>query len=414
MPAIGRNVAQPYNPSNFVIPNRLSMWFAPFDGQGRQTAFFELGDVSEIEIDLSEEFMEKKSARQGVLNTVKRSISDQEGAISFTLGEVVGRNLELLFRPSEIVQRDGDTNPMALVYERTRPRLLGTSAVEVAPGLAVEAGPGGTLYNSEITITEVSSVDGSIRYEEGVDYTFTQANEGEPAQASATVGGNTAVAGNSITLIENDGSSLELEVGEHFAAATSAAELRDNIVRAINTYSNSYVAEADGAAGILIANVRLDGAGAPDIVVAGTELIADLGGAAISFSTGVATSPATIARIATGGIPNGAEVAVTFSFNRRGVEYRIQSGLVLEGALRIQALSTAGPQAFYEFPRVSLEIDGAISLNPEEFMGASMTANILPDGNGVRGRYTQLCTYSDFFVEAAATACPAAPIAASE
>lgn len=414
MPAIGRNVASPYNPGNFVIPNRLSIWFAPFDAKGAQTAFFELGDVSDIEIDLTETFLDKKSARQGVMTTVKRAISDQEGAISFALGEVVGRNLELLFRPSEIRRLDGaGNNPEAIVFEQTRPRLIGTTASEIAPGIAMESGPGGTLFNRELTITAVTNLDGSVEYAATDDYTFNQANEGEHSVHEQTVGGATATMGNTLTITEDDGSTTVLTVGTEIPTAASAAALAANIAQAINTYSSSYVAEAVGA-DLTIAHISLDGGTAAAIAVTGTELVADLGGATLTFAAGTATTPATIARVVSGSIPDGAEVVVRFSFNRRGIEYRIQAGLTLEGALRVQALSVAGPQAFYEFPRVSLSLEDAISLNPEEFQTANLTATILTDGSGVRGRYTQLCTYSDFFVEAAASACPAAAIVAPE
>ena len=413
MPALGRNIVSPYNPQNFVIPNRLSVWFAPFDAAGRQTEFFELGDVSDLEVDLSETFLEKKSARQGVMNTVKRLTSDQAGAVNFSISEVVGRNLELLFRPAEVKLRDGVANAEAVVYEQTRPRMVGTTAVDIAPGLARECGPGGVLYNKGLTILSVSSPTGAL-YQLTSDYTITAAVEGVASKQTITVASFTAVAATTIDLTENDGSVTTLTAGTEFEdgpTAGSIAAFRDGLVEAINAYSVNYYAEASGAADLVVANTALDGSTSPDIIVTGATLIADLGGASLAFAAGTATSPAQITRVATGGIPDGAEVVVKFSYNRKGIEYQLQSGLALEGALRVQALSTAGPQAFYEFPRVSLEINGALTLNPEEFMKAAITATILPGGDGVRGRYTQLCCFSDFFIESAATACPAAPIA---
>lgn len=409
MPALGRNVVSPYNPQNFVIPNRLSVWFAPFDSAGRQTEYFELGDVSDLEVDLSETFLDKKSARQGVMNTVKRLISDQAGAINFRISEVVGRNLELLFRPSDVVLRDGVANAEAVLYEQTRPRLVGATATDIAPGLARECGPCGVLFNKGLTILSVSSPEGSL-YQLTTDYTITAAVEGVASKQTITFVSFTAAAADTLVLTNADGSTLTLTVGTEIATGASIAELRDNVVKAVNAYSTEYYAVAVGATDMEIAHCALDGSTAADMVTTG-GLDTDMGGGPHAFAAGTATSPAQITRVATGAIPDGAEVVVKFSYNRKGVEYRLQSGLALEGALRVQALSTAGPQAFYEFPRVSLEINGAITLNPEEFHSAGMTATILPGGDGVRGRYTQLCCFSDFFIESAATACPAAPIA---
>lgn len=411
MPAIGRPVVSPYNPSNFVIPNRLSIWFAPFDSAGRQTEFFELGEVSGIEVDLSETFLDKKSARQGVQNTVKRLISDQAGAINFTMGEVVGRNLELLFRPSDVTVRDGVANAEAVVYEQTRPRLVGTTAAEIAPGIARECGPCGTLFNRELTILSVTNPEGNVVYADTTDYVFTQAVEGVASKQTLSLVSFTAAASDTFVLTNSDGTTLTLTVGTEIATGASIGELRDNLVKAINAYSSEYYAEASGAADIELAHCALDGSTAADVTATG-GLDTDLGGSGTySFAAGTATTPATIERVASGAIPDGAEVVVKFSYNRRGIEYRLQSGLILEGALRVQALSTSGPQAFYEFPRVSLEINGTINLSPEEYYDAAITATILPAGDGVRGRYTQLCCFSDFFIESAATACPAAPIA---
>lgn len=411
MPAIGKPVAKPFNPQNYMLPNRISLWFAPFDSKGRQQEFFELGDVSDLEVDLSETFVERKSARQGVLSTVKRLISDQAGSINFSIAELVGSNLELLFRPGQVTLRDGVANAEATLLGQTRPRLAGTTAVAIAPGIAQECGPGGTLFNRDLTILGVTSPDRTAVYAATTDYTITPAVEGIASKQTITFVSFTAAAVDTLVLTNANGTTLTLTMGTEIAVGASIAALRDNVVKAINAYSDEYVAAAVGATDMEVAHTALDGGTAADMVATGT-LDTDMGAASpYSFAAGTATTPATIARVASGAIPDGAEVCVKFTYLRKGIEYRLQSGLILEGALRLQIMSTAGPQGFYEFPRISLEINGSITVNPEEFATAAMTAVILPAGDGVRGRYTQLCCFSDFFIEGAASSCPAPAIA---
>lgn len=411
MPAIGRQVVTPFNPQNLMLPNRISMWFAPFDSKGAQSPFFELGDVGTIEINLAETFVEKKSVRQGVQQTIKRLISDQAGEITFAISEVVGRNLQLLFRPASTKILDGVANPEFDIIEQVRLRLTGTTAVAIAPTLALEAGENGVLFNREITLQSVSNLDSTVNYVDATDYTFVQAVEGVNATATLTFGGFTTAGGDTLDFTETDaaGGVTTLTAGTEFedgATAGSVGALASAVADAINAYTRTYTAVAVGAV-VTVKSQEIDGTVPADIVATGAAIVLDLGGATHAFGGATATSPATIARVADGAIVNGAEVVVVFTYPRKGVELQLQSGQILEGALRLQILSTAGPQGIYEFPRVSLEIDGNITVNPEEFASAGMKATILTAGDGTRGKYIQLCNFSDFFVEAAVATCPA-------
>lgn len=408
MPSIGKQVVTPFNPQNLLLPNRISVWFAPFDAQGRQSTYFELGDVSDIEINIAETFAEKKSARQGVYQTIKRLISDLVGEVTFNISEVVGRNLDLLFRPAQKILRDGVANAEATVYESTRPRLTGTTPVEIAPGIPVERAVGGELFYKGLTILGVTNLNGTQLYVAGTDYTIVAAVPGTQASATLTFATFTTAIGDTITLPETDGGApTVLTAGTEFedgATAGSVDALAAAVAEAITAYSRTlYATSALGV--VTIFAKKIDGTTPDDITVSGAALIADVGAGPFAYAGAVATTPATIARIADGGIPNGAEVKVTFTFTRDAVEYQLQSGQVLEGALRIQILSTAGPQGYYEFDRVSLEIGGNITLNPQEFHMAPLKATILTAGDGRRGRFVQLCSFIDFFVDPNALAC---------
>lgn len=409
MPSIGRSVVSPFNPQNLVLPSRISVWFAPFDAQGRQSEYFELGDVSDIEINIAETFAEKKSARQGTFQTIKRLINDLVGEVTMNLSEVVGRNLELLFRPAQVLLRDGVANDLSVWHESTRPRLNGTTPSEVAPGIAQERVAGGALSEVDLTLISVTNIKGDVTYISGTDYTFVQAVQGTFDTATLTFATFTTAVGNTITLTEDDGTLTVLTAGTEFedgATAGSVAALAAAVAEAINAYSSSY--HATSAAGVVTINHNSLSAAAPaSITVSGAALIADVGAGPFAFAGFTATAPATIARIADGAIPNGAEVKVTFTFEREAVEYQLQSGQVLEGAMKLQILSTSGPQGFYEFYRVNLEIGGNITINPQEFMMAPLKATILTGGDGRRGRFVQACNFADFFVQSSVTTCSA-------
>lgn len=409
MPQIGRSVVSPFNPQNLVLPSRISVWFAPFDAQGRQSDYFELGDVSDIEINIAETFAEKKSARQGTFQTIKRLINDLVGEITMNLSEVVGRNVELLFRPAQVLLRDGVANALSVWHESTRPRLTGTTPSDVAPGIAQERVAGGALNEQDLTIISVTNLAGNVTYLAGTDYTFTQSVTGVFDTATLTFATFTTAAGSTITLTEDDGSTTVLTAGTEFEdgpTAGSVTALAAAVAEAINAYSSSY--HATSAAGVVSVNHNSLSFAAPaSITVVGATLIADVGAGPFAFAGFVATVPATIERIADGAIPNGAEVKVTFTFERAAVEYQLQSGQVLEGAMKLQILSTSGPQGFYEFYRVNLEIGGNITINPQEFMMAPLKATILTGGDGRRGRFVQACNFADFFVQSSVTTCSA-------
>ena len=410
MPSIGRSVVSPFNPQNLVLPSRISVWFAPFDAQGRQSDYFELGDVSDIEINIAETFAEKKSARQGTFQTIKRLINDLVGEITMNLSEVVGRNLELLFRPAQVLLRDGVANALSVWHESTRPRLTGTTPSDIAPGIAQDRVDGGALNEQPLTLINVTNLAGNVAYISGTDYTFTQAVAGVFDSATLTFVAFTSVAASAdINLTEDDGTVTTLTAGTHFEdgpTSGSVTALAAAVAEAINAYSSSY--HATSLAGVVTINHNSLGVAAPaDITVVGATIIADVGAGPFAFAGFVATVPATIERISTGAIPNGGEVKVTFTFERAAVEYQLQSGQVLEGAMKLQILSVSGPQGFYEFYRVNLEIGGNITVNPQEFMMAPLKATILTGGDGRRGRYVQACSFSDFFVQSSVTTCSA-------
>lgn len=103
--------------------------------------------------------------------------------------------------------------------------------------------------------------------------------------------------------------------------------------------------------------------------------------------TGTGLTPATIARIALGGIADGAEVVVSYKYDRETTMYRIQTGAILEGAMKIQTLNLIGPLCAYLFPFVSIKIDGEMTINPSEWMKQGFNCKILTDGTGNRGEF---------------------------
>lgn len=117
----------------------------------------------------------------------------------------------------------------------------------------------------------------------------------------------------------------------------------------------------------------------------------------VTGSTDVGNSAgATIARIAGGSIPDGAEVVVTFSYKRDAYAYSILDGVIITGELQLQVLSTNGPQSVYTFFNVNLALNGAITFNPEEELAPSVIATILPNSAGQRGEFCILSGFSDF------------------
>jgi len=272
-------VKLPNNPDNYMMPSALSIWFAPFDDDGTLCPWFDLGNAASIALTLADEYLTHESARNGLLTEDKHVVNKVTGDIKFTLDELVGNNLVLLFRPNIAP----DAASTYEVLEQKRIRLVGTTA-EIIDALAIEDGSLDyvDLYWEDDTVDDVlvRSTDGSVTYVEGVDYTFTQA-----------------------------------------------------------------------------------------------------------AGTGTGRTPATIARMSSGAIVDGAEVIITYNYVRETTEYRIQTGAVLEGAMKIQALNRIGPLFAYQFPFVSIGIEGDTTIDPAAFMSQSFSCKILADGTGNRGSF---------------------------
>lgn len=269
-------VKVPNNPDNYMIPSALSIWFAPFKEDGSLCSYFDLGNVMDISLTFSDTYAEHKSARNGLLSMDKYVVSEVNADLKFSVDELVGNNLILMFRPNVAP----DASAVYTVCDQKRIRLVDVTAtpidVRAVETSSVDYLP---LFWEDDAVDDVlvRSTDGLTTYTEGVDYTFTQA-------------------------------------------------------------------------------------------VAGT------GG-----------SPATIARINSGAIQDGQEVLITYNYKRETTSYQIQTGAVLEGALKIQALNRIGPLFAYEFPFVSFGIDGDMTINPAEYIKQSFTVKVLTAGNGVRG-----------------------------
>lgn len=398
MPAIMKSVKTPHNADNFALPSRISMWFAPEGADGRLAAAFELGNVENVEVNITENWAEMRSARGGALSISKRLISENTGTISCTLTEVVSRNLEILFRPATVIDRNDTAGNSALLYESSRPRLIGTTATAFADP-AVEGGVKGAQFFRELVIQSVRSTDGVDTYAPTTDYTFVNGVEGDESTVDITLTGFTAAPSDTLTLVEDDGLSTVLTLGTDIAAGTSVSELAANVARAINGNARSYIATS--AAGVVTITHQLrDGVAPADVVLTG-GLDTDAGGSGTyTFSAGTESTAPSIARVGTGGIPDGAEVVVTYTFLREACEYSLQDGIALEGLMRLQILSTTGPQCFYEFYKVSLAMNNATTVNPQEFMSAGIQATILTDGRGRRGRFVLLKKFPTFNVEA--------------
>ena len=402
MGEIARPVVRPFNPQNLSLPSRISAWFAPEDARGVQQEFFELGDVEDIELNITETFLEKKSARLGIFSTIRRLVSENAGEVTLAITEMVGRNLEIMFRSATIIDRNDTAGNSALVHEAARVRLTGTTASEFSQP-AVEGDLGGTLSNRVVTLIEVTSTDGATRFVDGVDFTLVNAVPGTHSTATLTFAGFTAIATTTLTLTNPDTTTVVLTAGTDFvdgATAGSTAALAADVSRAINVNAGTnFTATVVGSVVTVSANA-LDGVDPPDIVATGATLIADVG-AANSFAGAVATSAATLARIQLGAIPSGVEVRVVYTFTREACDYSFQDGIALQGALKVQILSNNGPQGFYEFFRTSLAMSGAVTINPQEFQKAALTATILDDGLGRRGRFVLFKKFRDFFVSPA-------------
>jgi len=398
MPAIAREVVRPFNPQNLTLPSRISAWFAPFDANNTQGQYFELGDVEDIELNITENFVEKKSARLGIYSTVRRMVGENAGEINLSMTELVGRNLEIMFRSATIVDRNDTAANSATVYEAARVRLSGTTAEAYAP-VAVEGVTGGALSNRATTIIEVTNLNGSVQYVSGTDYTPTAAVAGTHSTVAITVSGVTYGGTDTLVLPNPEtGGTITLTATSNFEASLgTTGELAAALAEAVNAYAGTYFHATVAGSVVTINANALDGVDPDDITATG-NLDTDLGGGSFSFASAVATSAATIERIGTGAIPDGGQVRIVYSFTREACDYSLQDGIALQGALRVQILSNNGPQGFYEFYNVSIALNGAITVNPQEFMKAGITCTILDDGIGRRGRFVLFKDFRDFYV----------------
>lgn len=181
----------PNHPDNYMVPSAISVWFAPFNDDGSLCPYFDLGNLMDLGLTLTDNFLDHDSARNGLLTRDKRVINQVTGQIKFTLDELVGNNLLLFSRPNVV--------PSAQVYEvleQKRFNLVGVTEQIIDP-LAVEDNAGDylDLYWQDDTVDDVlvRSADGAITYVNGVDYTFTQAagsgSNRTPAKIARTSGG---------------------------------------------------------------------------------------------------------------------------------------------------------------------------------------------------------------------------------
>ena len=285
----------PNHDDNYALPSALTIWFASRNDNGTLNEWRDLGNLSDVNLEMTDNYLDHKSAHNGLLADDKRVISSVEAMVNFTIDELVGCNLLYTYRP----QTTPVTTATYSVLGQKRLNLDDTDAV-IIDALAVEEDADDYLELDweGVTDVKVTSADGATTYTSGVHYTFTQAT-----------------------------------------------------------------------------------------------------------GTGTARTPATIARIVytgAGGITDNQEVVVKYRYDRETTSYVIQQGAVMEGAMRVQALNLIGPMFAWSFPRVALGVNGALNLNPEEWVSQTFAAKVLTPGSGIRG-YFHL--FDTFLKLAAGTSC---------
>ena len=184
----------PSKPDNYMIPSALSIWFAPFRDDGSLCSYFDLGNVMDIALTFADTYAEHKSARNGLLATDKYVVSEVNADLKFTIDELVGNNLTLMFRPNVTP----DTTAIYTIKEQKRFKLVGLTATPIDPKATENSSVDYLdLFWEDDTVDDVlvRSTDGSITYVEGTDYTFTQAvagTGGSPATIARTNSGGIA------------------------------------------------------------------------------------------------------------------------------------------------------------------------------------------------------------------------------
>lgn len=173
----------PANPVNYMVPSRISAWWRTICPDGSLDNPIELGSISEISFTPNETTLDLKSARTGILTTDKRIITDVSGTLSFKIHEMVGSNLNLLFRPVSITTVTGATGK--LMFGQDRINLTATDPITVGIDAVDYVASTQTTVYKDVTIIRVEAqaiadpVSGrSTQYTSGVDYSFTQATSG--------------------------------------------------------------------------------------------------------------------------------------------------------------------------------------------------------------------------------------------
>lgn len=386
-------VKLPAHTDNYSTPSNVTMYFTPRDVNGRLGREIELGDVSDISVNPETTYFDKKSMRYGIQTTVKSVVAEEGGSIDFTLDELVGKNLEMLFQSQTV------TSGMTTV--RQSPRVsLGTMSNPVAATVlgAEQAVDGGNAYGAvqypDLENIVVRSLDGSTTYDDTNDYAFTQAIQGVSASVVWTIITTTYASPDTIVIAELDGTTTTLTAGVEFATGLSTVgALAAAIAQAITANSTSFYAVADDDE-VSIFTRDFVALTTNPITVTG-DLDDDVDDQGV-FAGGVVPVPASIARTASSAIPVGAEVKVDYTFDAESCCYTIQDGLVLEGQLILQILSKGGPRYIYTLNKVGIRRNGAIAVTPGETMKAGITAMIYTDGQGQRGSVCMLKSFTSF------------------
>ncbi len=461
--------AVPHNPSNYMIPSRISIWWRTLLANGSLDTPIELGSVSELSFTPNEATADLKSDRLGILTTSQRVITEVSGTFSFKIHEIAGTNVNLLFRPVTTQSLTGGSG--VVINGASRVRLSGTTpavfapeALEFDPSTGLTSYPTITLVRVESTAVANPSTGRGTAYTTA-DYTFTQVatattyfikikttstNHVAPdfgstltindvARAYDATNGTTPTIGE--TLSTDVGATTVLLVGwvsssasagtiwyrnlaggtvddnDVLTGATSGATFTVNgaaltagtavvvsyqggtddgqLLLSIGTLANitavqfaTIVGQATGAASL---------SGGSGIKITGASSYA---GYITYWAAGNAQTQATLARVSGGAIPDGAEVVVQYTYQRNGKSYSILDGVLIEGELQVQVLSLNGPQSIYRFFRGNINIEGALSMNPEERMEPQLQFTILPDGTGRRGEFVLLDGFGRFSISA--------------
>ncbi len=166
----------PAHTDNYAIPSRISFWIATISDTGALGTYFELGCVSDIDVNLSEEVFKHESSREGITTVDKVVPIKFAGEVGVTLHELVGENLRLAFKCATV-----NASATITVYEAVKLNLSGTTATTIWDK-AKEDGD----YLS-LTIRSVTSTDGVTTYTLTTDYLFVDKSGSPGATVAATI-----------------------------------------------------------------------------------------------------------------------------------------------------------------------------------------------------------------------------------